>query len=636
MLDLPICQDRFLELSEAADNGDVTASLSKLSDVELAGLVFLLKSTQLNFTTSNDHFILQAEQILSKLLGIVATDRASCAELARSSLSGVAPQAIISALAKKNIHLTPDGDSDQDFVDGLGEWDFQKRHDDNGLVPAPLRFSGKRREFLPDQAKLLSVFMADPIENLHVQGVSGSGKTDFVSQAIELLPKDNVLVLAMTWQQIKAAKKRIKHEVKYLTFGNLADLVIQRSRDIHIPDFWARKDSRFSVSYSNVSAIMGYGDFSRLNRLRVAEAVNQTVTRFCYSMDRNIQIQHIPKLSYLMMDQPERAVIVDYAINLWGQITNPQGGIRLPIRTYHRIKLWSLMKKEIPAEFKYIFVDETHDLPNPIVEILDKSTRGVVTLGDSYQAIGKEDNMIQRPESHRKRTMNTSYRVGSNSSDLFNSILNSHPEKPLVEFEGRRNTQTKITKYENDGEIDCILSTGACAILGKHNWSLLKTILHLSSNNVKFAIHEGTVSDLTWLVEDAIKLYHKLSNPTHRAFYKFETWQRFYDAQPPDIQSILDKTICRGFHLEHFRTTLKKKVVYTPDAYLVARVEDCRNMEFGRVLLLEDVMSIDGELVVNLRNAINLIYLGASRAINEVIIPERLDDWLYHHRTNRK
>lgn len=630
MLELPIAETTLQKIKEAIDTGEERTLLESFSHAQLAAIVFLLKSPGLDYTSSPDEFTQNAEHIMAKLIIIARDDKPALIKMIVATISTLCHKELLNKLNRYDVYCMNESEvGEEGYLTPAGDWDYKYRDSSRlqGLTDRIHNNSNSGRLFTEDQARLLNTYIVEPEEGMHVQAVAGSGKTSFISYAVENLKDEEVLVAAMTWQQIQALKLKVKKPVQFATFIQLADRVIKESSHIHIPNFWERKKMRHGIQYSLLANVMGYQKLDRLSEKQVAETVNKTVNRFCYSTDSDITLNHIPKQSQYYLPVHQQEIIVELAKKLWQQIISPDHEfINFPIHGFHRIKLWAMSGVPIPTEYKFVFADEAHDLPNPIIQILDRSPQGVVTLGDQYQAVGRVDQLQKRSHLSRHRTMNTSFRVGRNSSGLFNLILDHHPDKKNFDFEGRRNKTTRVTLY-NRGSAKPYES-GPCTILSKDCWHLLKVMLFLSNHGSKFAIQRPTDGDLKWIVSDAINFYRSGDRPTHRAFYKYDTWQAFYDNQRKDVQSIIDKTILKGFNEEHLAKHLGRAIEPGRGTFLLAKTSDTKNMEFSRVMLLEDLMSIEEDNIVTKSDSINLIYLAASRAIDEIIIPEHLEDWI--------
>lgn len=632
LLDLPISINTLSRIEEAIARDRLKGVLSALSDPEVAALMFIVKSSGLDYTMPVVRIIEKSEQILAKLINVVGRERENILTILHDHLNILSFDDHLKRLNRHSIFLMKGTEVEaQAYLDCESNWIFGWRATER--TSKLITFTDAMAKQLysqtltTDQVRLLTSFAAETDEPMHVQGVAGSGKSKFIEMAMNHVNATEVLILAMRTQQIKALQTRLNKPVLGLTFHQLADQVIQKSPHIHIPYYWERKKIRHSLDYGTLANLMGYHPFSRLDVRRVAEAVFKTTNNFCFSADDAIGVKHIPKAIIPLLQSHEQDILAQLATDLWQVTINPTKDILLPLHGFHRLKLWALSDEGLPGVFTICFVDETHDLSSPAIQVLDRSVdKCVITLGDTYQAVGRIDQLQNRAKNMRHRIMNISYRSGRNLNGLFNMLLDKHPNRPCFEFEGSDAKATRITTYQSSSATS--YQGGSCVILGRECWHLLKALLYLSEQGAVFSILEPTKNDLMWLVSDAINLYTDAMRPTHRAFYRYSDWSSYFREQSSDVQSIIQRTIGKGFSIGHLEKHVERAVGYTKDAYLLAKVEDCKNMEFSRVMLLPDIMQNDDRSIIGRTNALNLVYLGMSRALNELIIPEELEGWI--------
>ncbi|MGW5207919.1 UvrD-helicase domain-containing protein [Streptomyces griseoincarnatus] len=126
-----------------------------------------------------------------------------------------------------------------------------------------------------------------------------------------------------------------------------------------------------------------------LTQRTLSHAVVRTVTRFCYSADRALAHQHVPRLRGL--DTPEQhahlaEVILPFAAKAWTDLQEPEHGV-VRFEHDHYLKMWALTGPKIEADF--LFLDEAQDT-NPVLEHVFAAQRAhaqLVMVGDSAQAI---------------------------------------------------------------------------------------------------------------------------------------------------------------------------------------------------------------------------------------------------------
>ncbi|WP_425246848.1 UvrD-helicase domain-containing protein [Streptomyces sp. NEAU-NA10] len=126
-----------------------------------------------------------------------------------------------------------------------------------------------------------------------------------------------------------------------------------------------------------------------LTQRTLSHAVVRTVTRFCYSADRSLTRQHVPRMRGL--DTPEEQahlaeVILPFAAKAWTDLQDPELGT-VRFEHDHYLKMWALTGPKIEAD--HLFLDEAQDT-NPVLEHVFTAQRDhaqLVMVGDSAQAI---------------------------------------------------------------------------------------------------------------------------------------------------------------------------------------------------------------------------------------------------------
>ncbi|OZG74127.1 hypothetical protein BTA51_03635 [Hahella sp. CCB-MM4] len=484
-----------------------------------------------------------------------------------------------------------------------------------------------------DQDRILNQIMSDPDESVDVQGYAGTGKTRLVAKLTELLDKGNVLLLAMTYPQLLGLTSRIPNQsnITGKTFGNLADEILESNLLDPTRRVGDRKRRKFSLSFPELARQMGYRSLGKLSPQQVAEVVNKTVNAFCYTQDTQILERHIPKY-VLPKIQGMQTVIVQMAEELWETITGARVGPELPIKGYHRIKRLALLRERIPRRYTHIIMDESHDLPAPVIEILERSPQAVITLGDRYQARMMTGNTQRRSPNIRSRTMNHSLRAGDNASDLYNGIIQHHPVTPQARFIGSEEKSTEITYYDSFRVPDKY-----CAILAPSCWHILSVMQLLAVNQSAFNVLPGALGDLKWLVEDAIAFYRYRIRPSHRDLQNFASWEDYVQKQTDPVVMKVHKLFEAGYEEKHFQETLSKAGSSDPaKSYMLGRIDDARNLEFDRVMIIRSSDPIQNNDRHHLAETINRLYTGISRAKKELIVPGYLKDWLTDQAANSK
>lgn len=531
-------------------------------------------------------------------------------------------------LEKNKIALSTDDEvAQQKYIDITGNWvwgDKVKKTKDFFVNTALKKYTFDKY-CTRDQNRILNIFMADQDESLDIVGYAGTGKTKLISYLVDIINTDEILVLAMTKQQLVSMTTRLNRKVRAKTFGQLAIEILES--DLSKPErrVGNRSNRKYTISFAELANKMGYYPLGSLNPMWVAASVAKTVNRFCYSNDLEILPQHVPDFN-ITVDENDKLIIHHLAKELWETIISPsKKGIELPIKEYHRIKHLEILGAPIPNHYTHIIIDESHDLPKPVIKILDRSSQIILTFGDRYQALDRRFISNRRSHHIRQKQMMYSVRAGDNISDLYNNIIAQHPFKPLELFEGSKEKTTTIHYYDKFE-----IPKHYCAILSNNSWFVFHNLLRLSKSGSKFFILNRGYEDLRWLIVDAIDFYRNNIKPSHPDFSQYNTWPDFVLKHQGTIIEKINKIFQKGYNSLDLDNTLDKQEKYfLPDnAYVLGRIEDAKNMEFRSVMLMQDSLILNNDSIYEKANLINHIYTGISRAQKELIIPAYLEDWI--------
>src|ERR1700677_512721 len=118
-----------------------------------------------------------------------------------------------------------------------------------------------------------------------------------------------------------------------------------------------------------------------------ARLAQETVARFCYSAEDEVQPWHVPAVAGFEEIPDRDAVrgfILPFARRPWEDLPQTSGQLRLTHDIY--LKIWGLSQPKLPYDF--ILFDEAQDA-NPVVlsVIRDQNHAQLVAVGDPNQAI---------------------------------------------------------------------------------------------------------------------------------------------------------------------------------------------------------------------------------------------------------
>jgi hypothetical protein len=589
--------------------------------------------TLLNSSKADEVFPLKAERIIANfIMGYAGESLEDIQQVVASMFCSEKLAVGLALLVRNPLHLmTAEQIHDKKYFKLDGQWDWEfKNNEPSEFVPSKLlaRYSSHSNRVSQEEERIINIILSERDEPLDVQGYAGSGKTWIISRLIEVLDKEKTAFLAETWNQISALKLRIPGASGY-TFAGIAKLLFESGLLKTVRSIKGRYGSQYLVSNLQLAKNLQCYEIGNHDRETVAKYAQDIVRYFCYTTDAEITLEHVRKV-FRSQTPLHHEMLLHVAMNLWELICIPRERIFLPIRNYHLVKAFSLTRMGIPNSYTHIIVDETHNLSAPIIQILQQSPQPVFTFGDYYQALEGLKIPYNISATLRKRVLSHSVRAGSNIEELYNKILSKHPIKPEVEFLGNRTKATKLISYKKFEVPDRY-----CAILAKSLWSMFWVAQKLHSQAAQYHIIKSAMDDLDRLVDNAISFYKTGNKPRHYNFADASSWENFIQKNKEQEPALpwVDRLIRGGFERQHLDAIFQASMprpqndAYPKNVYIIGRVWDCRNSEFDRVLLLDDVVGRT-DFTNNHSKVISHIYTGISRAKHELYIPESISGWL--------
>lgn len=609
--------------------------IANLCIEELAALLLVQRLPELlSMSKSDDIFLLKAERFIANFITeYIRVPLEEIQQLAVSMFNSEKLVPGVAFLAHNPIYLmTAEQMREKKYLqwDGKWDWEFKNKAQPDFQSSSLLnKYSSNTIRTSNEEERIVNIILSERDEPLDIQGYAGSGKTWIISHLMEVLDKDKTIFLSLTWSQVSALVSRIPGAKGY-TFANIAEEVLSINLIGSVRHIKRRYKKKYVITDNKLADYIQCHDIGNHRREYIANRAWSAVSQFCHTRDTKITLEHIQKVFSTRIPE-EQELFLSIAKNLWELICIPRDGIYLPIRDYHLVKALALTGMGIPSRYAYVVVDETHNLSPPVIQILQQSLQPILTFGDYYQALEGLRSPYSISVTLRKRTLSYSVRAGANIEGLYNKIIEKHPIVPEVEFSGNRAKVTKLIHYDKYKTPDKY-----CAILARSTWSVLVIARELFQQKARYHIIESVKNDLKWLVNDAISFYQTGDKPRHYEFAHTYSWSDFVRRNNEKERVLLwvDRLIRSGFDFNDLDVILKNSIslslgdAYPQDAYVVGRVRDCRNVEFDRVLLLDDVVGHSGSIIDDHAKVISHIYTGISRAKHEIYIPERMTEWL--------
>ena len=492
------------------------------------------------------------------------------------------------------------------------------------LVDLP---TGERRTLTVEQTRVFREVRAQTDDHMHVQGYAGTGKSSLIrSLAVELSSVGaNVLLLAEHQRQLNALMRAMGRLDRLYpkTFDMLMDEVIPRDLSEPTTNRMRRSDSsRAMMQDDDVIRHLGIQPCGKFSALDVVKVVRSTVAAFCYSGDAEIDHRHIRSRHTVALDQAMQQVVLHHATELWKLIVLPTSrDFRPQLRSHHRIKWAALNEWKVPSRYKHVLLDECHDLPKSMLQILDRSRQAVISLGDEYQNL--QGRPQRRSTTIRHREVTQSVRSGRLVEPVINTIIASHPGETKLPFHGNPFTKTEITYHDRPQVPD-----QPAVILVRDSWALFEWAQRLAQH-VDFELLSDLRS-LDMFVADCIELRTHGTRARHGELFRFGTWDEAAKAhhRSPGFERI-DRMLRQGFSEKHWSTTRARIRGEGSGDYAVGLINDVRNREFEAVMVAPEVVdwAWDSKNVAR-AEAGSTLYVAVSRAQQRLIVPRKVSGWM--------
>lgn len=539
----------------------------------------------------------------------------------------------LSHLAKIKVSLLDDEHpaDEQRYLDSEGEWlfTFSTAYQAEVMPLQPVFFAEYQAELSVSDAqnRTLREFLAAPDESFNVQGYAGSGKTHLISRFTQLLNPQRTLLLAQTYGQLQALKTRAGEHFPALTFAQAVGQVLDSNL---LANSWRLKDKTRSqqtwqVSHGQVVQWLNIPAIGYLSPEQVASVCARAVSSFCNTTARQIDSIHLPVAIASHLSVVEHAVLLEKVKQYWSELIQPsEPHIRLPIRGYHRIKLMSLTDEVLDTQYSHIIVDEGHDIPTPMLQILDRSPQAVITLSDELQNLS--GMAAVRSEGVRQRHITQSIRLGKQVEDVVNPLIQAHPAATKELFAGRPDHCTNLQHYSG-----WQIPNQATTIIVADEFDLFAWFQRLTHAGASFRLSRATFKDFMTFAQDCIELYSTGTRPRHGSIFRYATWDALSAAMSsnPSFEAI-ERMLQKGYSQADFQTAVDRHMRKGGGKIILARVSDTKNMEFASVYLSKDLL-VKPTAYDNQDSRARLfssLYTACTRAQHELIVPDGFSDWI--------
>lgn len=520
---------------------------------------------------------------------------------------------------------------EQRYLDDEGAWLFnfsaEYQHEVQPLQTHYFKEYQAELTVTDPQNRALREFLAAADESFNLQGYAGSGKTHLLSRFAERLNPQRTLLLAQTGGQLQALKNRAGQHFPAMTFAQAVAQVLDSNL---LSNSWrltdrARGQYTWQVAHAQAAQWLNLPSIGALSPAQVASVSQRTVASFCYSTAAQIDVVHLPAGIAQQLSELDRAVLLEAVNQYWKELLRPsEAHIRLPIRGYHRIKLMSLTGEVLDPQYSHIIVDEAHDIPTPMLQILDRSPQAVITLSDELQNL---NGMVPaRNGMIRQRYITQSVRLGKQVENLINPLIQAHPGATKELFAGRADHCTHVQHYSA-----WQLPSQATTIIVADEFDLFAWFQRLTHAGASFRLARATFKDFMTFAQDCIELYSNGTRPRHGLIFRYTSWDALSAAMSsnPSFQAI-ERMLEKGYSQADLQTAVDRHMRKGGGQITLARVVDTKNMEFASVYLSRDLLT--ASTAINNQDSrarlFSKLYTACTRAQHELIVPEGFSDWI--------
>ena len=332
--------------------------------------------------------------------------------------------------------------------------------------------------FVPTDSQLLARDRFLTGESLKIKAFAGCGKTATL-QFMANSGEGNGLYVAFNNAIARESTSKFRGKAQCMTTHAMALR--------HLPADMKNKAAQgLGLSRSQLSAFInrrcGRDGARAADRAR---AVQGALRAFCLSADREPGLQHVHAVEgHLIQNVDPTSVLLDLHI-VWMSIADPAGELPLSHDTY--LKWFHIDGAPLP--YAYILVDESQDQTPVVVDLLRRSGRQVVWVGDPHQELYAwrgAVNAMETIDDVDEVVLSKCFRFGPKLAEVASALLVDLGEyTPLV---GNDDIDTVIAKRHQPVRIV------------RNNMTLLAKIAHLSKRNRVFVV--GGTARLEKLVAD--------------------------------------------------------------------------------------------------------------------------------------
>lgn len=523
----------------------------------------------------------------------------------------------------------------QDYLLPSGKWDveYKVRHlkANDPFSQQVITPRHRERWLSAEQDKLLRTFRANLNEDLHVQGYAGIGKSHLLVALLEHLRPEKTLLLARTPAKLETLRARMvgaRERKAGHTFQDFAHALLHgpRPKPLNAP-------VRVPTKQALAQELNIFG-FRRLEGQAVVEVCLKVLEAYCRSWEYSLSAQHLPHFKQPLAGVDAR-VLLEYASRLWGYLeANPAWGRHTGFEALLMIKRASLAGCVVPERYTHVLIDESQDIPAPLLQIIERGRQVLITLGDEYQQAS--GGVVKRAREVRHTDVCYSVRSGRNVERLVNPLISLHSEKSKSLFEGARDADVGIEFYPQG-----FVPPQGCVVLTASHWDTMQWAIQLSHARCAFGLaSKEAQQSLKHFMDTVIALFKPdfYSNEfndlgPHAFFSDMADWQQVREAcQFDEAFLCVEAELEKGFNVADV-TRLNRLIGHPDERVLLMLAQDAGGMEFDRVLLTPELLTnVKFQDAYAFDQRLCAVYIAISRARVQLYLPYDVVEWLDYHK----
>lgn len=605
--------------------------LSQLSQPEIAALVFLNGLSKLE---PQGRTSLDLERLFGQIIRISRRDLLE--HLVGSYESSALSQAALLSVQYGIQFMEREEIDSERYLHPDRFWNFSYAQQ---MRPSPtphqvVRHDGALRHLSDGQRRVMDAELAMPDEAIVVPSNAGTGKTTVLYDMVERIAvrdlkpvtiladqsqKHRPLLNKLGVRKYQAHKNRI-HLRTYIDFT--IELLSGTNRQLS-----QRFKSALRAPYSArlLCERAQLADHARIGPDQLAAQSWEIIRSYCTTLDEKISERHINQSRRLHMSRVEAAAEVGSAIQVWNtmiSLSHPD----MPMRGFHLIKLLELSKKTIPEYYGTILIDELHDAPRVMVEILQRSNDlPLRMLGDRYQNFHGLDLPFSKTNTILACDMNVSLRAGPQVADYVNPLIDIHPLPSRTLYSADAHKVTEFYEYPAHGFPD------EPTVMPTADESGMVELLVRGRRQGRMVDVFDPTGSLEGFIRDCEELLYHGRRSSHGALRQYDSWESLARAMArnPSFQHVENWLKNRKNLGLSYGTVSAHQLLGKPSHVVVVKLHDIKSFELPAIAIPETLYCVAREgSRQGLGKTLSMLYTAVTRGAKRVYVPDSHREWL--------